>query len=72
MGRRDGMEKTVVVCGVKAEIAEPSDEAQVLSERVNEALCASRVLPLETLVIQRGTKGCLSCEFCRCRCRAEE
>ncbi|TFK29038.1 ribosomal protein S5 domain 2-like protein [Coprinopsis marcescibilis] len=71
---------TTVVCGVKAEVAEPeldcdtkgflvpnldlpalcsprfkpgppSDEAQVLSARLNEAIVASGVLPLESLCI---------------------
>ncbi|TEB32278.1 ribosomal protein S5 domain 2-like protein [Coprinellus micaceus] len=72
---------TTVVCGVKAEIAEPeldagnrgflvpnldlpamcsprfkpgppADDAQVLSDRLNEALIASNILPLESLCIQ--------------------
>lgn len=72
---------TTVVCGVKAEIAEPdldagskgflvpnldlpamcsprfkpgppTEEAQVLSDRLNEALIASGILPLESLCIQ--------------------
>ncbi|KIJ16523.1 hypothetical protein PAXINDRAFT_113706 [Paxillus involutus ATCC 200175] len=74
---------TTIVCGVKAEIAEPeldspdlgfivpnldlpaicspkfkpgppSEEAQVLSERLNEALVSSNMLPLSTLVISSG------------------
>jgi len=74
---------TTVVCGVKAEIAEPeldspadgfivpnldlpaicsprfkpgppSEEAQVLSDRLNEVLVASRILSTKTLCIQRG------------------
>ncbi|KIK97395.1 hypothetical protein PAXRUDRAFT_136375 [Paxillus rubicundulus Ve08.2h10] len=74
---------TTIVCGVKAEIAEPeldspdlgfivpnidlpaicspkfkpgppSEEAQVLSERLNEALISSNILPLSTLVISSG------------------
>ncbi|KAJ6619721.1 ribosomal protein S5 domain 2-type protein [Mycena sp. CBHHK59/15] len=73
--------ETTIVCGVKAEIAEPeldtpeegflvpnidlpalcspkfkpgppSDEAQVLSDRLNEVLASSRVVPLSSLVIQ--------------------
>ncbi|KAH6915988.1 ribosomal protein S5 domain 2-type protein [Coprinopsis sp. MPI-PUGE-AT-0042] len=72
---------TTVVCGVKAEIAEPeldegdkgflvpnidlpalcspkfkpgppSDEAQVLSERLNEVLVSSNILPLQSLCIE--------------------
>ncbi|KAJ3529558.1 hypothetical protein NMY22_g8956 [Coprinellus aureogranulatus] len=72
---------TTVVCGIKAEIAEPeldagnlgflvpnldlpamcsprfkpgppTDDAQVLSDRLNEALIASNILPLESLCIQ--------------------
>ncbi|KAI0058577.1 hypothetical protein BV25DRAFT_1810587 [Artomyces pyxidatus] len=75
--------KTTIVCGVKAEIAEPeldrpeegflvpnldlpalcspkfkpgppSEEAQVLSDRLNDALIASDVLPLSSLCIQPG------------------
>ncbi|KAG6844360.1 hypothetical protein H0H87_007541 [Tephrocybe sp. NHM501043] len=74
---------TTVVCGVKAEIAEPeldregegflvpnldlpamcspkfkpgppTEEAQVLSDRLNEALVASGILPLDSLCIYRG------------------
>lgn len=77
------MGKTLVVCGVKAEIAEPelgtpglgflvpnidlpaicspkfkpgppSEEAQVLSERLNDALVRSNLLPLDTLCIASG------------------
>ncbi|KAG6379753.1 ribosomal protein S5 domain 2-type protein [Boletus reticuloceps] len=77
------MGKTIVVCGVKAEIAEPeldspdlgfivpnidlpamcspkfkpgppSEEAQVLSERLNDALVRSNILPLDTLCISSG------------------
>ncbi|KAF8434861.1 ribosomal protein S5 domain 2-type protein [Boletus edulis BED1] len=77
------MGKTIVVCGVKAEIAEPeldspdlgfivpnidlpamcspkfkpgppSEEAQVLSERLNDALVRSNILPLDTLCIASG------------------
>ena len=58
------------LCSPRYKPGPPSDEAQVLSERVNEALCASRVLPLETLVIQRGKAvwtifvdaTCVSCD----------
>ncbi|KAH7887268.1 ribosomal protein S5 domain 2-type protein [Phlebopus sp. FC_14] len=75
--------RTTVVCGVKAEIAEPeldtpdrgyivpnldlpamcspkfkpgppSEEAQVLSERLNEALISANLLPLNTLCISPG------------------
>jgi len=74
---------TTIVCGVKAEIAEPeldrpehgflvpnldlpaicspkfkpgppSEEAQVLSERLNEALISSGLLPTTSLCIERG------------------
>ncbi|KIY46046.1 hypothetical protein FISHEDRAFT_48109 [Fistulina hepatica ATCC 64428] len=74
---------TTVVCGVKAEIAEPdldspkdgflvpnvdlpaicspkfkpgppTDEAQVLSERLNSTLTLSNILPLSSLCIQEG------------------
>ncbi|KAI0036758.1 ribosomal protein S5 domain 2-type protein [Vararia minispora EC-137] len=74
---------TTIVCGVKAEIAEPeldlpdqgflvpnldltamsspkfksgppSEEAQVLSDRLNDALLAANVVPLESLCIQPG------------------
>ncbi|KAJ3504972.1 hypothetical protein NLJ89_g7661 [Agrocybe chaxingu] len=77
------MGNTTVVCGVKAEIAEPeldkeeegflvpnldlpamcspkfksgppSEEAQVLSDRLNQALLASNLLPLKTLCIEKG------------------
>ncbi|KAF8551443.1 hypothetical protein OG21DRAFT_1369250, partial [Imleria badia] len=77
------MGKTIVVCGVKAEIAEPeldapdlgfivpnidlpaicspkfkpgppSEEAQVLSERLNDALVRSNILPRDTLCISSG------------------
>ncbi|KAF8878591.1 ribosomal protein S5 domain 2-type protein [Gymnopilus junonius] len=77
------MGDTTVVCGVKAEIAEPeldregegflvpnldlpamcspkfkpgppSEEAQVLSERLNQALLTSNVLPLSSLCIESG------------------
>ncbi|KAF9266804.1 hypothetical protein L218DRAFT_971217 [Marasmius fiardii PR-910] len=74
---------TTIVCGVKAEIAEPeldcpndgflvpnidlpaicsskfkpgppSEEAQILSERLNDVLVASNILPLESLCIHPG------------------
>ncbi|EIW79965.1 hypothetical protein CONPUDRAFT_166613 [Coniophora puteana RWD-64-598 SS2] len=77
------MGDTRIVCGVKAEIAEPeldkphegflvpnldlpalcspkfkpgppAEEAQILSERLNEALVASGILPLESLAIHPG------------------
>ncbi|KAF9554515.1 hypothetical protein CPC08DRAFT_696646 [Agrocybe pediades] len=77
------MGATTVVCGVKAEVAEPeldkdnegflvpnldlpamcspkfkpgppSEEAQVLSDRLNQALVASNFLPLSSLVIHPG------------------
>ncbi|KAG8216539.1 ribosomal protein S5 domain 2-type protein, partial [Butyriboletus roseoflavus] len=77
------MGKTIIVCGIKAEIAEPeldapdlgfivpnidlpaicspkfkpgppSEEAQVLSERLNDALVRSNILPLCTLCISSG------------------
>ncbi|KAF9476725.1 hypothetical protein BDN70DRAFT_882040 [Pholiota conissans] len=77
------MGDTTVVCGIKAEIAEPeldresegflvpnldlpamcspkfkpgppSEEAQVLSERLNQALVASGILPLSSLCIHPG------------------
>ncbi|KAF5321293.1 hypothetical protein D9619_000194 [Psilocybe cf. subviscida] len=75
--------ETTVVCGVKAEIAEPeldregegflvpnldlpamcsarfkpgppAEEAQVLSEKLNQALLSSNVLPLKSLCIEHG------------------
>ena len=42
------------LCSPRYKPGAPSDEAQVLSERVNEALGASGFLPLDALVIRRG------------------
>ncbi|PPQ81479.1 hypothetical protein CVT24_001438 [Panaeolus cyanescens] len=42
------------MCSPKFKPGPPSDEAQILSERLNQALVASSILPLSSLCIHRG------------------